>query len=143
MAFCWKAYDATVHLNKLFSVLFNSNFFLDRGGSLYSSHLGRSWLVLYRELAELTFAEGRAMFPLLPKAHAFEHMVLRMRRDAMLYGISSNPLVVGCQADEDLVGRISRLSRQVSIRVVIAKTLQRYLIQAYSTWTAAGIIKDG
>ena len=118
-------------------------FFLDRDESLYCSHLGWSWLVIYRELAELTFAQGWAMYPLLLKAHAFEHMVLRMRRDAMLYGISLNPLVVGCQADEDLVGRISRLSRRVSIRVVIQRTLQRYLIQAYSTWTAAGIIKDG
>ena len=137
-----KAHRAAVQLNRMFSFLFNAGFFLDREEGLYASHLGKEWITSYKELAEITFARGWAMYPLLPKAHAFEHIILRMRREAMAHHLTINPLVVGCQADEDLVGRISRLSRRVSIRTVSVRTFQRYLTQCYTSWVAAGILID-
>lgn len=138
-----KALQGARHLNTLFSFMFNSGYFLDRDEGLFCSHLGRSWLVIYRELAELTYAQGWAMYPLLPKAHAFEHMILRMARECEIHNFTQNPLVVGCQADEDLVGRVSRLTRRVHIRAVIHNTFQRYLTQAYSVWVGVGMIKHG
>ena len=38
-----------------------------------------------------------------------------------------NVMTCGCQQDEDLAGRVSGISRRVSTRSVMTRTLSRYL----------------
>lgn len=76
-----------------------------------------------------------------PKLHSMHHMMVRLRDDATSLGYSQNCLATSCQLDEDLIGKVSRLSRRVSIRATAERTLGRYLVAAHSAWRDAGLIK--
>ena len=52
-----------------------------------------------------------------------------------------NPLVVAVQADEDYVGKISSISRQVGASQVIERVLERSLAASFKHWKRKGLIK--
>ena len=134
-------YDAATKMNSLFGYLFNSPLFLNRDESLYIAHLGFSFLKSYSELARYCFDAKRGwLYPLFPKLHSLHHMTMKLHADAKSCGMSMSPLATACQQDEDCVGRLARISRRVSPRLTMLRTLQRYLIGAYDVWTKAGLI---
>ena len=45
-----------------------------------------------------------------------------------------NPLVEGCEQDEDYVGRAARLNRRVSQMTDIRRTVDKYLVAAKTVW---------
>ena len=49
-------------------------------------------------------------------------------------GWAVNPLSEAAQMDEDFIGRPSRLSRRVSSRTVVRRTLERYLQGVFQKW---------
>ena len=138
-----KCFDAATKMNYLFGYLFNSPLFLNREESLYIAHLGFSFLERYAELARYCFDVKRGwLFPLFPKLHSLHHIFIKAHLDAKSCGLSMSPLAMACQQDEDCVGRLARVSRRVSPRLTMLRTLQRYLIGAYDVWTKAGLIRN-
>ena len=73
-------------------------------------------------------------FKVMPKFHFFAHIVHSMRRAARMDQVSLNALAYACQLDEDFVGRVSGQSRNVSIRNVHERTLQRYCLNLALRW---------
>lgn len=51
-----------------------------------------------------------------------------------------NPMLFACQIDEDTVGKASRLSRKVNIRLVAQRALDRYLTAAYTAFAKAKLL---
>lgn len=136
-----KCSRAAKDVNLLFAHLFSSPAFLDRNEAIYMSGLGASFLRVYAELALVCFRKRHPyLFPMYPKLHSLHHMVLDLEFSAHRCGFAASPLLTACQQDEDVVGRCSRLSRRVSARLTMRRTLERYLIQCHVAWVSARMI---
>jgi hypothetical protein len=133
--------EAARALNSTLSFLYGAPLFLDRNESLFVYTKGMSFLQVYTSLASEMFSSGRwYLYPLFPKIHAVHHVWHQVREDTLLYGFSMNPLTASCQQDEDVVGRVSRVSRRVNVRRVMRRTLERHLMASYKVWKKAKII---
>ena len=132
----------TAKLNAMFTCFFQGGFFLDQAECLYSSSCGQEFLATYYFMAQKMFDIGQpSLFPLYPKLHSMHHMMIRLHSEGLEIGFSQNPMSCSCQLDEDVIGRVSRLSRRVSIRSVMCRTLERYLIGCCSVWKDCGLIR--
>ena len=137
-----KCTEATTSLNLMFSCFYRSSFWLSREECLYTSQKGLHFLRVYAYLAGKQYELNRSsLFPLYPKLHFMHHCMLKLQSDAHGIGFSQNPISTVCQMDEDAIGRVSRLSRKVSIRATMQRTMERYVVACYTAWTAAGLIK--
>ena len=89
---------------------------------------GRRLLHGYGFLASRCMAENRALFKLRPKLHFFHHFLVDLDEELS----RNNPTVLNyarifnCEANEDWIGRISRISRRVSARLPTQRTIERY-----------------
>ena len=136
-----KCREGAEAMNEFFAYLYGAPAFLNKENSLKMSNLVQKFLSIYAFLASKCFALKQPwMFPLYPKLHALHHISLRLRHDALRVSLSMSPMMVACQQDEDTVGRVSRISRRVSPRLTMLRTLQRYLMQAYSHWVSEGLL---
>ena len=139
-----KAHTAVSNLNALFRFLYNSGAFLSTSEAQYCITAGQIFLRGYSDLAQTCYNDGRPnLYPLMPKIHSMDHVILRMHLDVQRHGFSANPMGTACQQDEDLVGRVARVSRRVSIRAVVLRTFQRYLTGFHAAFHANGIFKYG
>ena len=126
--------------NLFFRGLYDCDAFLSAEQCAFISEAGRTFLTSYVELARRCFQDRKPLYPLLPKIHLMDHFIYKMWRDGWEVGLSDNPLQVACQMDEDMVGKASRISRRVSIRLQILRTFQRYLICCHDAFTEASWI---
>ena len=128
-------------LNSMFRFLYNAGAFLSRTEAMYVSRRGLLFLRCYTELAQIYFREKKPnLFPLIPKMHALDHIMIQVHCDGEKHGFAVNPLSTGCQQDEDVLGRVSRVSRRVNIRQVIHRTFQRYLAGSCAVWRESGLV---
>ena len=100
-----------------------------------------TYLKLYGRGASLAHQNGQALFLLLPNKHRLHHIAWDLRSAQSDYVL--NPLSVATQPEEDFIGYPSRLSRRVSQRKVIQRTLQRSLIAAHDKYEKAGLFAEG
>lgn len=139
--FLVKCRMATYRMNALFSTLYRAGAFLTANECAHVSQQGLSFLSVYSQMAEAQFQLGRQwLFPLYPKLHVFHHVMLQVRSDGVQVSAAVNPLLFGCQIDEDCIGKASRLSRRVNIRQVATRSLDRYLVAAHVAFSKAGLL---
>ena len=132
---------ATYRLNSMFALLYKAGVFLDEQECKFVSDQGLEFLKTYSRMALISFrASQQWRFPLYPKLHVFHHLMMDVRQSGLQVKIACNPTLWGCQLDEDTVGRASRLSRRVNIRIVAARSLDRVLVSAYTAYVKAGLL---
>ena len=89
-----------------------------------------SFCEAYSTMARLCHARALRRFHLEPSLHYYLHFAvdsaerLRMGDKHVM-----SPMTEGCEADEDFVGRVARLSRSVHARSVNLRTIERHLIK--------------
>ena len=133
---------ATVWINELFKCLFRADLFLTEEECGYVVGRGMRWLQTYYFMAQEMFTAGRPwIFPLYGKLHMFHEQMLQILKDCRMHKTSISPILYACQVDEDVVGKTSRLSRRVSIRRVMHRTLDRYKIAAFTAFSKAGLLR--
>lgn len=129
-------------LNAAITLMYNSPLFLDSSDAKFIFKRGLSFVRLYCSLAREAFDQGRHwLFPLFPKVHAMFHFFLQMKMECEQCQMAQNPLSSSCQLDEDTVGKVSRVSRRVNVRLVAMRTLQRHLIASWKVWNNAGVLR--
>lgn len=134
--------EAVRQLNAALSFLYNAPLFLEYTECKYVVDRGNFFLQCYTRLASECYRLGRPhLFPLFPKIHAVKHCWLTLDNQSNSHGYGLNPLTASCQMDEDTIGRVARVSRRVSIRVVVKRTLQRHLVACWNVWTKAGVLR--
>eukprot|EP00438_Fugacium_kawagutii_P017658 Skav201275 [mRNA] locus=scaffold2058:149895:151631:+ [translate_table: standard] len=134
--------QATQCLNIVFSTLFRADAFLTEQQCEMISDRGLFFLRVYATMARAQHDQAKPWaFPLYPKLHVFHEIILRVRRDGQRVRTAANPLLFSCQIDEDAVGKSSRLSRRVDIRLAMLRTLQRYKIAAKAAFVGAGLLQ--
>lgn len=136
-----KCRQASYRMNSMFSILYRSGAFLSEHEATFVSQQGLEFLACYSGLAAALFRDGKQwMFPLYPKLHMFHHLMLDIANQARSAKVALSPMLWACQIDEDVVGRSSRLSRRVNIRLVSQRALDRYLVAAHSAHSNAGLL---
>ena len=92
------------------------------------------------KLANLAAQNGELLWLFNSKAHMLSHIFRNFHWEAELSDLALNPLSLGVQMEEDLVGKTSRINRRVAPNIQIQRTIQRYLAGAFSVWCDAGMI---
>ena len=132
---------ASYRLNTFFSTLYRANAFLTEHESLFVAEQGLEFLRCYGQMAEHSFRASRQWcFPLYPKLHIYHHICLELLFLGTTVKIAVNPTMWGCQMDEDTIGKASRLSRRVNVRMVARRTLDRYLAGALAAFNKLGLL---
>lgn len=120
--------------NNFMSTLYHSSLWLacDERENLLTS--GRAVVNFFHRLAQRAFESNETRWKYVPKFHVFGEILHGLEREKRANTPSLNPLAFATQQDEDFVGKVSTLSRAVSVRTVHSRTLGRYLISLASKW---------
>ena len=121
-------------------LLFSFELWLPAQVAMEIANKGLAFLRLNGRAATYSFDNQLRLFLYMPNLHRLHHIWVEARRQAQTTEWVLSPLVWSCQADEDFIGRPSRLSRRVSPRLVCLRTLQRSLQAAYAKYVEMGHI---
>ena len=110
--------------------LYKQGAFVGPRHGAYLAKRGYAFLDAYMSLANGAFIAGFPRFILVPKCHYLHHVVHQLSTCASESTWCLNPLCFAVQLQEDLVGRVARVSRRVSPMTVSQRTLQRVLLAA-------------
>ena len=115
---------------EFFRLLHGHGLWLKRACAKKAYKLSRVVLTSYNDLALDAYHKGMTCFPLRPKAHAFHHFSVDIKKqlDDVRCKHVLNPLIFNCEMNEDFVGRICRLARKVSPRLTSRRVIDRYLV---------------
>ena len=113
-------------------VTHSHDLFLPRTCAEFKLRCGFQLLRGYAYLASRAIDDQKHLFSLRPKLHYFHHSLLEYRQqlrqghsEVLNYGAIFN-----CEANEDWIGRVCRISRRISPRLLEQRTIERYLIAA-------------
>ncbi|CAE7814342.1 unnamed protein product [Symbiodinium necroappetens] len=132
--------DATKSINLFFRILYSEGVWLSVETAARTGQLASKFLRRYEELAKKAHSDQLTLFAMPPKLHSLHHFAIDLLTSANANRMALNPLALSTQISEDLVGRPSRLSRRVSSRLVVQRTLERYLQSCHAKWVAAGLL---
>jgi len=135
-----KCREAAVAINDAMHALYANDVWLPKLLANDIGMKGRQFLVKYQELATICYHSRRALFMYMPKAHACDHTFSEL--EGCVAPFAMNPLAHSVQVDEDMVGRVSRVSRRVHPTQVIKRVLERALQASFAAFVDAGYIKS-
>ena len=135
-----KCREAAVAINDAMHALYANDVWLPKLLANDIGMKGRQFLVKYQELATMCYHSRRALFMYMPKAHACDHTFSEL--EGCVAPFAMNPLAHSVQVDEDMVGRVSRVSRRVHPTQVIKRVLERALQASFAAFVDAGYIKS-
>ena len=121
-------------INSWMSSLYRAPLFLARNQAQRICAAGWHFLSCYGRLALLTCSSGDPKFTLVPKIHLVWHLNYQMQAEAMQADYILNPMSEGCCVEEDVIGKFCCLTRHVSPRARVERSLQRYLTQVLLLW---------
>lgn len=105
------------------------------------SCLAFRYLENFMKLANHAVRSGQMMWLFNSKAHMLAHIFKNFNWEAEMAALALNPLSLGVQMEEDMVGKTARLNRRVAAPLQIQRTLQRYLTGSFDVWREAGMIE--
>jgi hypothetical protein len=108
--------------------LYGSGFWVPKEQGQNLASLFFKFLALYAQGAAITLAQGKRRFPMVPKVHMIAHAAHQLLTQTRLGSWVENPLATTNQAQEDYIGRPSRISRRVNIRSIHRSLLMRSLM---------------
>lgn len=121
---------ATSPMNKAFSYLYSSGFWLSSLRAKRVCNCFFHFLASYQRLAHLTLTGRKNRFQMIPKLHYLCHVAMDMKEQASNSNWAINCLAFSVQIQEDFVGRPSRVSRRVNIRRLHRNVMFRSLVLA-------------
>lgn len=133
---------ACVACNSFLICLYNASAWIAPEQAQRISGLGQEFLDRYADLARQAVSEGKLLWVLQPQIHAMHHLVLYLLHSSRK-GKVLNVLCMATQADEDFIGRPSRLSRRVTPKPLAGsrRVLERHLQSSYAMWVKDGYIR--
>lgn len=136
-----KAATAAQLMNECLSDLYNQDLWIESSQAIIIARKGLQFLSIYTQLARDAFEAKQALWALIPKSHMLHHAFLTgMLLPAQKQPRVVNPMAFGCQLSEDFVGRPSRITRRVSSRLPVKRSMQRYLRASYDAWVQEGYL---
>ena len=119
--------------NDFMKALYKHGMFLPKacGWAIYNEC--RKFIRLYNDLAFTSLHDLHFYgFGMKPKFHMVCHTALEMKTllENPEMSLLLSPLVFSCEANEDAIGRLSRISRRVHQATVCHSTLEKYLVKS-------------
>ena len=122
---------------------------LYRGGAWLAADeaalIGEHGLTALRAMqrcAEISLANREPLYPLHAKMHMLFHQFRFLCQYSKKCCWVESPLTDACQMDEGFVGVVARLSRRVSPKTTIRRTLDLYLCLLHKHWTNQPVQSD-
>ena len=135
------AFEAANHMNEFLSGLYRRELFIPSELALNLVEHGFAFLRGFGKCVSIAYHSKRALFIQMPNYHRIHELLRDLKIHAQCAAAVISPLAYATQVDEDFIGRPSRISRRVSWRLVIDRTLRRSLLTAYSKYVKEGIIR--
>ena len=136
--------DSKTYFREIFKMIAAANSFMRciYYGALFLSSEERNHLLktgyqcidAYHKCAQHAYDMQVTRWKYMPKFHMYGELLYKLYMEKVHDLPSCNPLAFCTQQDEDFVGRVSVISRSVSIRTVHTRTLTRYLSSLASHW---------
>ena len=127
--------DGACALVLFFQIINKGGLWLSRADATRVMQAVDMFVSCYAFLAKQFFDKGENRFHLEPSLHLFEHMSVRIRTQLQKGSVRIlSPATWLCEAGEDYIGKVARVSRRVSARLTSQRTLQRLLIQTHMDW---------
>lgn len=127
-------------MNSVWQRLFLETLWIPRDRARSIAEDAFLYMDICMDLAAQAVQERKLLLLMNSKAHALCHIFKNMVGQCDISAFALNPLMYGVQMDEDAVGRSCRITRHVSPQAAVERTLQRYLIGAYTQWENAGML---
>ena len=132
--------DGCCSLLQYFTVLHKDKLWLERHRAQQAMQSLDLFVAAYCFLARACLLRGVPRFHMEPSLHMVKHMSVRLQQSLDMQAPRVlNPACWLCEASEDWVGRIARISRRVHARTVGKRTLQRYLIKMFLEFERVGM----
>ena len=134
------AFQAAENMNMCLSLLYSFELFIPAPEAGKIALRGLNFLKIQCRAARVAHGLHRNVFLYLPNLHRLHEIWWGLQIQANTLPFAISPLHTSCQADEDFIGRPSRVSRRVSVRLQVLRTLQRSLQCAYAMYCKFGHI---
>lgn len=121
-------------MNAALKQLYESGVWLPASRAAEVGKFGVEALRAYGQLAQHCLQTGKPRFPLYPKFHLLLHQFYGLVWQAEKLSWVENPLTDSCQCCESFIGSIARLSRRVSPKSTIERTMDLYLMTLWKYW---------
>eukprot|EP00438_Fugacium_kawagutii_P001047 Skav201074 [mRNA] locus=scaffold4522:7427:8401:- [translate_table: standard] len=93
---------------------------------------GQAALTGYAWLAQKVLPMNVCGFAMVPKIHMVKHIVVELENATHWHqGLLVSPMTFACECNEDVIGKICRLSRRTDGRTMEKRVLQMYLTKAH------------
>ena len=120
--------------NAFMKCLYRAGLWLSHGERDFLLKAGSRCVNFFSKCALRAYNANCTRWKFMPKFHLFGEWLFTWEMQKRLGLPSPNILMFSCQMDEDYVGKISAISRTVSLRTVHTRTLSRYLIALVANW---------
>ena len=124
-------------INAVFKTLYRGGVWLPAATARDVGEKGLQALRGYAKLANASLQLGQPRYALYPKFHMLLHQFYWLLWRADKTDWVESPLTDGCQVDEGFIGVVARLSRRVSPKQTIDRTIDLYLMTIWKGWQDA------
>lgn len=128
------AASGTRALNAMMRSFYEQDLWLDTASKNVILNAGNHFLQASSQLAVLNYRLRKNYFPITPKHHMMFHVLKVVEWQGDIAKFAWNPCSEFCALDEDFIGRIAKISRNVSPRTTCLRVVQRYLLYARAMW---------
>ena len=112
---------------KFFRILHTCGIWIESNTSASMADASGTFCKAYSKLAEICYQHNLCRYHLEPSLHYFCHYAFELQSGDLL----PNPALDNCEADEDFIGKVCRLSRCVHAATTSIRVLERHLIKCY------------
>ena len=119
---------------KFFHLLHRNGVWVSRETTREMSLSALSFTQSFSALASLCHSRNLPRYHLVPSLHAMHHFFIDSKKSLATRPRSEftlNPAVFNCEADDDFVGKVARLTRKVHARTTSLRTLERYRVKMW------------
>ena len=134
------AVEAAAAANRFLSGVYRQEVWIAARDASRLANFGLLFLSKHGQCVRQAFRSNRHLFLQMPNLHRFHHTVLALKWQGERSKYALNPLALASQADEDYIGRPSRISRHVHARTVVRRALQRGLEAAHDKYVEQGLL---
>ena len=110
------------------SVTRSSDFILTDAERALAYSSGRTALCCLQFVSHSALQQGRCVYRILPKAHAFDHTLRTLLHGEANHG-RLNPYYWENCCQESLLGKVKKIAARVHARTILGRTLQRYVLR--------------
>ena len=134
------AFEGACLIDQFLSGCYKCEVWIPSAEAARLARIGFQYLATVGKAARVAHASSRLLYIFMPNYHRLHEIFRLLHEQSLNCEWALSPLAVATQCDEDFVGRPSRLSRRVSSRQIISRTLSRSLEACYAKYVQEGLI---